>query len=132
LFGVLSFLSDELEQRYGLEGFAGGLVLAVPVAAMAGTAYLAGALSQKRLSWLKPAILAASGAAAASLGVAALFSELVPFMAALAGLGVAIGAMLPAVNMLVTSAAGQEERGVVTSLYGAVRFAGVAVGPPAF
>lgn len=132
LFGVLSFLSDELEQRYGIEGFAGGLVLAVPVAAMAGTAYLAGALFQKRLSWLKPAILAASGAAAASLGVAALFSELVPFMAALAVLGVAIGAMLPAVNMLVTSAAGQEERGVVTSLYGAVRFAGVAVGPPAF
>ena len=38
--------------------------------------------------------------------------------------------MLPAINMLVTSAAGQEERGLVTSLYGAVRFIGVAVGPP--
>lgn len=132
LFGVLSFLSDELEQRYDIRGFASGLVLAVPVAAMAITAYLAGMYFQKRMPMLKPAILTSAGVAAVSLGAAALLTDLAAFMTALSFLGVAIGAMLPAVNMLVTSAAGQEERGIVTSLYGAVRFTGVAVGPPAF
>lgn len=132
LFGVLSFLSDELEQRYNIQGFASGLVLAIPVATMAATAYTAGTYFQDHMRMLKPVILVSSGVAAVSLGVAALFVDLVPFMAALSFLGIAIGAMLPAINMLVTSAAGQEERGVVTSLYGAVRFIGVAVGPPTF
>lgn len=132
LFGVLSFLSDELEGRYGIHGFTGGLVLAIPVATMAATAYTAGTYFQNNMRMLKPVILVSTGLAALSLGAAALFTGLVPFMTALAVLGIAIGSMLPAINMLVTSAAGQEERGVVTSLYGAVRFIGVAVGPPTF
>ena len=132
LFGVLSFVSDELGPRYGIRGFAGGLVLAIPVGTMAGVAYLAGSYFQNRWEVLKPAILVGAGLAAASLAAAAMFEALVPFMAALAFLGAAIGAMLPAINMLVTSSAHREERGLVTSLYGAVRFIGVAVGPPAF
>ncbi|MFS8664540.1 MAG: MFS transporter [Limnochordales bacterium] len=132
LFGVLSFVSDELGPRYGIRGFAGGLVLAIPVAAMAAMAYGAGMYFQDHLRMLKPAILAGTGLAAASLVTAALFEALVPFMTALGFLGAAIGAVLPAVNMLITSAARREERGLVTSLYGAVRFIGVAVGPPAF
>lgn len=132
LFGVLSFLSDELEQRYEIKGFASGLVLAIPVGTMAATAYAAGTYFEKHMRMLKPVILTSSAVAAAALGASALFVDLVPFMISLALLGVAIGAMLPAINMLVTSAAGQEERGVVTSLYGAVRFIGVAIGPPTF
>lgn len=42
------------------------------------------------------------------------------------------GLVLPAVNTMVTSAAQSEQRGGITSLYGSVRFAGVALGPPAF
>jgi len=132
LFGVLSFVSDELGPRYGIRGFAGGLVLAIPVAAMTATAYFGGMYLEDHLRLLKPAVLAGAGAAAVSLAAAALFTALVPFMAALAVLGIAIGAVLPAVNMLITSAARREERGLITSLYGAVRFIGVAVGPPAF
>ncbi|HEY8417017.1 MAG TPA: MFS transporter [Limnochordales bacterium] len=132
LFGVLSFVSDELGPRYDIRGFAGGLVLAIPVAAMTATAYFGGMYLKNHLRLLKPALLAGAGTAVASLAASALFTDLVPFMAALAFLGIAIGAVLPAVNMLVTSAARREERGLVTSLYGAVRFVGVAVGPPAF
>ncbi len=132
LFGVLSYVSDELGPRYGVRGFTAGLVLAIPVGTMAATAYIAGSYFQDRLRLLKPVIVAGAGLAAASLAAAAAFRALVPFMAALGFLGVAIGAMLPAVNMLVTSAARREERGLVTSLYGAVRFIGVAIGPPAF
>lgn len=132
LFGVLSFLSDELETRYGIKGFSGGLVLAIPVATMAATAYTAGTYFQNNMRMLKPVILASSGLAAVSLAAAAFFTGLWPFMTALALLGIAIGSMLPAINMLITSAAGQEERGIVTSLYGAVRFIGVAIGPPVF
>lgn len=132
LFGVLAFLSDELGARYDIAGFASGLVLAIPVGTMAATAYAAGTYFQEKLSMLKPVIIGAYVLAALSLGAAAMFTALIPFMAALAFLGIAIGAMLPAINMLITSAAGQEERGLVTSLYGAVRFIGVAVGPPTF
>lgn len=132
LFGVLSFVSDELGPRYGIRGFAGGLVLAIPVGTMAVTAYVAGMFFQDHLRFLKPAILAGAGLAALSLAASAMFTALVPFMSALAFLGIAIGAVLPAINMLITSAARREERGLVTSLYGAVRFIGVAVGPPTF
>jgi len=39
---------------------------------------------------------------------------------------------LPSLNLLITSAVSTEERGMITSLYGAVRFFGVALGPPSF
>src|SRR5690606_2349369 len=76
LFGVLSFVSDELGPRYGIRGFAGGLVLAIPVAAMAAMAYGAGMYFQDHLRMLKPAILAGTGLAAASLVTAAPFDAL--------------------------------------------------------
>ena len=86
---------------------------------------------QKRMPMLKPAILTSAGVAAVSVwrggaahGLGRVHDRSLPF---LGGDGDAA-----AVNMLVTSAAGQEERGIVTSLYGVVRFTGVAVGPPAF
>ncbi|MBO8141814.1 MAG: MFS transporter [Firmicutes bacterium] len=132
LFGALSFVADELPRRYGISGLASGLVLALPVGTMAVTAYVAGTYFQHRMAMLKPVIVGGTALAAASLGVSALWESLVPFIAALSVLGIGIGSVLPAINTLVTSAADRTERGLVTSLYGAVRFAGVALGPPAF
>jgi ACDE family multidrug resistance protein len=51
-------------------------------------------------------------------------------VSALIGLGT--GAVLPSLNTLITSSAPTSERGLVTCLYGTVRFFGVAIGPPLF
>lgn len=132
LFGILSYYSDILESRWGIRGFAKGFVMAVPVLAMAVTSYVTGILLQKRLAgigkWVVAGGLVLSGAA---LGASLLLKGLVGFSAAIAVLGLGSGLVLPAVNSLVTGAVGSEARGIVTSLYGTVRFFGAAFGPPA-
>lgn len=47
-------------------------------------------------------------------------------------MGIGSGLVLPCLNTIITSAASSEERGLVTSLYGSVRFFGVALGPAVF
>jgi ACDE family multidrug resistance protein len=46
--------------------------------------------------------------------------------------GIGTGLQLPGLNNLVTSAASTEQRAGITSIYGAVRFFGVAFGPPLY
>src|SRR5699024_6759097 len=45
---------------------------------------------------------------------------------------VGAGLILPCVNSLITGSVGKKRRGFVISLYGSVRFIGVAIGPPVF
>lgn len=132
LFGLLSFLSDELEANFGIRDFAKGFVLAVPVGIMAITSYLTGLFLQNRQKWLKPVILAGLILTAAAFALLTLFDGLVPSMVLISVIGLGIGATLPPINTLVTGAASSSERGLVTSLYGTVRFFGVALGPPTF
>ena len=73
--------------------------------------------------------LAAIAAALASYFL--LHSTLLRLIAATV-LGIGAGLVLPSLNTLITSAAGAGERGLVTCLYGTVRFFGVAIGPPVF
>lgn len=132
LFGLLSFVSDELEAAHGLTGVVKGLVLAIPVTVMAVTSYTAGLVLERRRAWLKGAIVAGLTAVAAGLAVLGLTSGLWALLiwTSLAGFGV--GLKLPALNTLITGATQADERGLVTALYGTVRFFGVALGPPAF
>jgi len=132
LFGLLSYVSDELEANYGLGGVVKGLVLAVPVTVMATTSYTAGLILQRHSGWLKGAIIGGLGAVGAGLAALGFSSGLWPLLvwSSLAGLGV--GLKLPALNTLITGATRADERGLVTALYGTVRFFGVALGPPAF
>ncbi|HLR51611.1 MAG TPA: MFS transporter, partial [Candidatus Avamphibacillus sp.] len=55
-----------------------------------------------------------------------------PFLAILSISSIGAGLTLPCVNSLITGSVGKERRGFVTSLYGSVRFIGVAIGPPVF
>lgn len=133
LFGVLSWLSDLLEQQYGITGFYPGLLIAIPVGTMALTSYLSGIyLQQLQAKYLKWSILIGLGTVTASMAVISLFENIYILFGALVLLGFGTGAVLPAVNTLITSAAAAEERGLVTCLYGSTRFFGVAIGPPAF
>lgn len=133
LFGVLSWFSDVLEQQHGIAGFGKGLVIAVPVLVMALTSWLTGTYLQQRIArWLKLVSLLGMGVIGLAL-VTLFFVRLpLPLTAAVALLGLGNGLVLPALNTLITSAAGAAERGTITSLYGAVRFFGAALGPPAF
>ncbi len=133
LFGVLAHYSDVLEDRYRVEGFRKGLVLAGPVLAMAIASYVTGTVLQKRLAkLLKVLVLVGLGLVAAGVAGVGLTRQALLLFGAIGLIGLGNGLILPAVNTMITSAAGSEERGAVTAFYGTVRFFGVAVGPPTF
>ncbi|HEX6989736.1 MAG TPA: MFS transporter [Bacillota bacterium] len=133
LFGVLSWFSDVLEKQHGVGGFAKGLVIAVPVLVMAVTSWLSGTYLQDRLArWLKAVTVAGTALIAAALIGLFLVRGPVAITAVASVLGLGNGLVLPALNTLIASAAERSERGLVTSLYGTVRFFGAALGPPAF
>lgn len=135
LFGVLSYLADVLEKTFGFGEFQRGLLIAVPVLSSATTSYLSGTWLQKRLaSWSRPLVAGGLILIALAMFAEPFFTLVNPYvaLAILVLQGIGTGAVLPALNTLVTSSTTTKERGVVTSLYGSVRFFGVALGPPVF
>lgn len=132
LFGVLSYVSDILESTYNIYGLTKGFVLAIPVFAMALTSYLSGLFLSNRQALWKPVIIGGLSTTALTLGLLPLFSNLIPHMTVLFFTGVSIGILLPPINSLITGATTTDRRGIVTCLYGTVRFFGVAIGPPSF
>ena len=133
LFGVLSYLADILERPYGVGEMPRGLLIAVPVLFSAVASYLAGTVMQARLArWSRPVVAGGLGLIALAMVAEGLIFNPFWAMPALVLQGIGTGAALPAINTLVTSATSTSERGVVTSLYGSVRFFGVALGPPIF
>lgn len=135
LFGVLSYLADILEKNFGYGEFTRGLLIAIPVLASAITSYVSGTVLQKKLAaWSRPIVAGGLLTIAISMAIEPFLTTVSPFWSlfVLVFQGIGTGSTLPAVNTLVTSATTSKERGVVTSLYGSVRFFGVAMGPPLF
>lgn len=133
LFGVLSWYSDVLERSFGIFGFRKGFVIAIPVLVMAATSWLSGSYLQKHLTrWLHLVAVTGLGLGALGLGVLVIAKSFVSITAAVTLLGLGNGLVLPALNTLITSSAKTAERGIVTALYGTVRFFGAALGPPTF
>ncbi|MFZ5649985.1 MAG: MFS transporter [Bacillota bacterium] len=137
LFGVLFFLSEYLESRYGLKGGTRGalkgLALAVPVLFMSSTSYITGMVIKKRLKLMKWLVFAGMVLISASLAVLGVFNRNTwLFFAAISVAGIGTGLALPCLNTIITSSTEAQRRGLVTSLYGSVRFFGVAIGPPLF
>ncbi len=133
LFGVLSFTSDILVTDFKLRGIIKGLVLSVPLLAMSITAYLTGLYLRKKGRFFKLFFLIGlliTAVAMALLPLCCRSLVVYPIMLALLGFG--SGMILPAINTMVTSATQTSQRGGVTSLYGSIRFLGVALGPPTF
>lgn len=130
LFGVLFYLSETLEKEFKLEGVVKGLVLALPVLASSAMAYISGTYLQE----LGRRYLVAGGLALVTLALAtlAVFKNPYYVYAAIFLIGVGSGLALATLNILVTSAVRLPQRGMITSDYGAVRFLGVALGPPLF
>ncbi|WP_179946708.1 MFS transporter [Desulforamulus ferrireducens] len=132
LFGVLFYLSDFLEKEYGLDGVIKGTALAIPVLFMCSTSYATGALIKKKVGLMKWLVVIGHTMIAASLVTLPIFNNVYAFFAGISLAGVGTGLVLPCLNTLITSSSDKDERGLVTSLYGSVRFLGVAAGPPLF
>ncbi|MFD2046512.1 MFS transporter [Ornithinibacillus salinisoli] len=132
LFGILFFLSDRLETTYSIDGVMKGLILAIPLIVMVTTSYLTGSKIGKNFEKMKKLQLLGFSFMTISYGSLIFIEKIVPFLAVLAISSVGAGLILPCVNSLITGAVGKERRGFVTSLYGSVRFFGVALGPPIF
>ncbi|GGE10241.1 putative MFS-type transporter YitG [Marinithermofilum abyssi] len=132
LFGVLFYLSDFLEKRYGLDGVLKGLVLAIPLLAMSSVSYWAGSHIDQKTRLMKRLIIIGLLAIAAGMGIVPFVTNTYLLIGLLVLIGIGSGLILPCLNTMITSAVASEERGIVTSLYGSVRFLGVALGPPTF
>lgn len=132
LFGVLFYLSNFLENRYGLTGVPKGLVLAIPLLAMSGVSYFSGSHIREKTSLMKRLIIIGLASIALGMGLVPLISNTYLLLTVLIIIGAGSGLVLPCLNILITSAVGSKERGIITSLYGSVRFLGVAMGPPTF
>jgi ACDE family multidrug resistance protein len=133
LFGVLFFLSEYLESRYGMRGVVKGLALAIPVLLMSSTSFVTGALIKKKLKLMKWLVFAGLVLISGSLAVMGFFNRnTILFFVAISVAGMGTGLTLPCLNTIITSSCEAQRRGLVTSLYGSVRFFGVALGPPMF
>lgn len=132
LFGILFYLSDWLETAYRIAGILKGGILAIPLLGMVITAYVTGVIIKKKGRLMKWLIIGGLLTLAASLGGAVFVNSRFWFIALITAGAIGTGAVLPCLNSFITGAVRKAERGMITSIYGSVRFFGVAVGPPVF
>jgi MFS transporter, ACDE family, multidrug resistance protein len=132
LFGILFYLSEVLEKTHHIDGVIKGLILAIPLLVMCTTSYTTGSKIGKNEKLMKKLIVLGFIFMTISYGTLTLISNLSLFIAVLALSSLGTGLILPCINSFITGAVGRERRGFVTSLYGSVRFFGVAIGPPLF
>ena len=68
----------------------------------------------------------------AGQGLFLLLKGMWPKFASLVLLGAGVGLVMTPVNTLVTGSCSTKRRGIITCLYGSLRFFGVAIGPPLY
>lgn len=132
MFGVLSFLSDTLENSLRVKGMLKGVAIAVPVAAWTASSLFSGFYLQKKTGRLRLIVLGGLALLVVSLAFFPLVTGLWPMLAGVVIMGLGGGLVIPSLTILVSNCAPFEERGGIVSLYGSIRFFGVAVGPPVF
>lgn len=131
-YGILFYLSDVLESNYNIEGVLKGIILALPLLVMVTVSYITGSKIGKNLEKMKRFVLIGFALMAAAYATLIFTEQLFLFLMILALSSAGAGLVLPCINSIITGAAGKERRGFVTSLYGSIRFLGVALGPPVF
>jgi len=134
LFGVLFFLSDELEKPpLNITDLAKGGVLAIPLFGLVVTSYTTGRIIKNNGKLMRGFMNAGLALQAAAFAAAVwLAGSMAMLVALLTVSSVGTGLVLPCLNTLITGAVDRSHRGMITSLYSSLRFLGVAFGPPAF
>ena len=129
VFGVLFYLSETLESTYNLHGVVKGLVLAIPLALLCLSSYLAGKFTGKNKAAKKWTGFAGMAILTASLILTG-FSSQIYFVVGMMTLGgIGIGMVLPCMDTPLTEGI-EKERRYHYSLYSSMRFIGVSLGPP--
>jgi ACDE family multidrug resistance protein len=132
LFGILFFLSEHLEDRFQLSLIIKGLLLAIPVLFMSVTSFITGTVIKRRVTLMKFLTVTGLGLITAALVVMPLSENTYLFFTSISFIGIGVGLILPCLTTLITSSVDVTKRGLITSLYGGVRFFGVAAGPAVF
>lgn len=131
LFAVLFFLSESLETAHNIKGIKKGFVLAIPLLFLCISSFITGRNIKGNLKTIKKLmIICLIGTAASVLFVGFTSSKLILLLIVTSIMGIAIGAILPALDAIITENIEKEERGTISSFYSSARFIGVAAGPP--
>ncbi|MFJ7637173.1 MFS transporter [Peribacillus sp. NPDC097224] len=131
LFAVLFFLSDNLEKLHHLKGVKKGFILAIPLLFLCISSYIAGRKIKGSIPLMRKIILVSLILMSASVAFVGYTKDKLVIMLILVSiLGIAIGALLPTLDALITENIEKEQRGTISSFYSAARFIGVAAGPP--
>ncbi|AUJ25349.1 MULTISPECIES: MFS transporter [Virgibacillus] len=131
LFGVLFFLSDIFEKQHQLFGVTKGLVLAIPLFGLCLASFITGRKIKGDLATMKRVLLISLPIVAVTVVFIGFSSNNLYLLLSVSSiLGIAIGAVLPTLDALITQGIDKEERGTITAFYSSSRFIGVALGPP--
>src|SRR5699024_2280192 len=130
LFGFLFYLSSILEDKYSYEGIWKGVLLAIPLLALSIAAYITGKKIKDNpvvMKWITFIGIVLSGLSVTVIP----FTERPVFLLSIfLSCGLGIGVALPCLDALITKSLKKTVRGIITSIYSAMRFIGVAAGPP--
>ena len=131
LFSMLFFLSENLEKVHDIKGIKKGFVLAIPLLLLCISSYISGRKIKGDLSRIKKIIVVSLIAMSISIVFVGYTSKkLILLLIVTSIVGIAIGALLPALDTIITDNIRKELRGTVSSFYSSARLIGVAAGPP--
>lgn len=131
LFSMLFFLSENLEKVHDIKGIKKGFVLAIPLLLLCIASFISGRKIKGNLGRIKKIIIVSLIAMSVSIVFVGFTSKkLILLLVVTSIVGIAIGALLPALDTIITDNIRKELRGTVSSFYSSARFIGVAAGPP--
>ncbi|SFA81008.1 MFS transporter, ACDE family, multidrug resistance protein [Lentibacillus halodurans] len=130
LFGFLFYLSSILEEKYDYKGIWKGILLAVPLLALSVASFITGKKIKDQLNVMKWVTFIGIILTGASVAVIPFMDHPVYLLTIFLVCGTGIGMALPCLDALITESLEKSVRGVITSIYSAMRFIGVAAGPP--
>lgn len=131
LFSMLFFLSENLEKVHDIKGIKKGFVLAIPLLLLCIASFISGRKIKGNLGRIKKIIIVSLIAMSVSIVFVGFTSKkLILLLVVTSIAGIAIGALLPALDTIITDNIRKELRGTVSSFYSSARFIGVAAGPP--
>src|SRR5699024_8592693 len=124
------YLSSVLEDDFSYTGIWKGLLLAIPLLALAVSSYIAGKKIKGLLIVMKWVTFTGIVIAGVSVAIIPFMKHPIYLLAIFFICGAGIGMALPALDALITESLDKRVRGSVSAIYSAMRFAGVAAGPP--
>ena len=131
LFAMLFFLSESLETTHDIKGIKKGFVLAIPLLLLCISSFITGRNIKGNLKTIKRMMILCLITTSISVVFVGFTKErLILLLVVTSIVGIAIGALLPVLDAIITENIRKEERGTVSSFYSSARFIGVAAGPP--